>query len=150
MGIGTVTHHRCEYFADGWMGSVLDPPRPREALDNVPNRYDDNRISPRIVRDLLTAVAGWSRAGIKVYAFRLPTNAEMVALENKWGPFDEGAFKARFEAAGGRWLAVDQNAYPTYDGSHLYRDAALRLSRDLAAAIAAVEAGGRGPAARKP
>jgi len=150
MGIGTVTHHRCEYFADGWMGSVLDPPRPRDALDNVPSRYDNNRISPRIVQDLLDAAARWSKAGIKVYAFRLPTNAEMVALEDKWAPFDERAFQARFEAVGGRWLAVDQNAYATYDGSHLYRDAALRLSRDLGLALAAREAGERGPAARKP
>ena len=49
--------------------------------------------------------------------------------------FDREAFVRDFRAAGGIWLDVDQDGYRTYDGSHLVRSSAEKLSRDLARAM---------------
>ena len=57
----------------------------------------------------------------------------MVELENRVSGFDEPAFAAAFQAAGGLWIHdLDQAAYLSFDGSHLDETAARQLSRDLA------------------
>jgi len=127
--------------ADGWTAAYDDPPLQdfsgylRDAL----NIFDNNPVSPTIVKNLTNRVARWQSQGIHVYAFRLPTIPEMVAIENNQGEFDEQSFASAFEQAGGRWLTIDQFRYPSLDGSHLNRDGALEFSFDLGRMISSQE-----------
>jgi hypothetical protein len=126
---------------DGWVASTKDPETPNYYVEPMTRLLQSNPTDGGVLSELLRAVSRWRRGGILVYAFRPPTTTEMVTAENDAGGFNEEAFVAAFEAAGGRWLNMDQTAYHSYDGSHLTRDAAERLSRDLAKAIRGAEAG---------
>jgi len=127
--------------ADGWTAAYDDPPLQDFSgyLRDAHNIFDNNPVSPDLVKNLTNRVARWQSQGIHVYAFRMPTIPEMVAIENNQGEFDEQRFALAFEQAGGKWLTVDQFRYPSLDGSHLNRDGALEFSRDLGRIISARE-----------
>lgn len=123
------------FHADGWVASRKVPETPSEGLTAYHEEFAGNQVSPEIVATLLERVRQWREAGIRVFGFRPPTNEAMVALEDSSSGFDEPQFVQAFEQAGGTWLAVDQYAYHSYDSSHLDRDAAVSLSRDIARRI---------------
>ena len=145
---------RClEYRQDGWTvgrlkGAVAAPARraagagreasnsPAEARATV-EAGRKVAVCPQVAETLLRAVADWRRAGIEVYGFRPPSSPEMVLWEDRYYQYDESAFQAKFEAAGGTWLHFDQAGYGSYDGSHLHHTEAVRLSQELAGRIRA-------------
>jgi hypothetical protein len=77
----------------------------------------------------------WNSRGIDVYAFRVPSSQAMVELENQMSGFDEAAFVEQFTSAGGIWFSIPLEPYHSFDGSHLTKQAALKLSADLATLI---------------
>jgi len=133
------THYYREYFADGWVATIKDPERPEQEIKNYRRMFEDSQVSPRIIRWVIRFVRRWHGAGIRVYGFRPSTSPGMIRLESRISGFDEASFAAALEAAGGRWVRLKQTAYHSYDGSHLRREAAVRMSRDLARAIQARE-----------
>jgi hypothetical protein len=129
-----------EFRADGWVASRRVPEDVRIALKPYREEaFVENRVDDALVNVLLRRVEAWTAAGIPVYGFRPPTTTAMLELEAKRSGFDEAAFVAGFRRAGGRWIALGQTAYRSYDGSHLRLDAAVQCSTDLAAAIARLE-----------
>ena len=70
-----------------------------------------------------------------MFGFRVPSTEKMVALENEISGFDEAAFIEGFKAAGGIWFDIPLEPYHTYDGAHLVKPSAIRLSLDLAEMI---------------
>jgi hypothetical protein len=94
-------------------------------------------VSAALVEALMRQTNQWVEQGIRVFGFRLPTDPGVRERENASSGFDEGAFVKAFEAAGGVWIDVPLQPYHTTDGSHLDRDSALLLSRDLAERIRA-------------
>jgi len=136
------THYFQEYHRDGWVAGSKQPENPTEALKAYSGVFDPGKsgpVSEDIINELIKTVAKWRRKGIEVYGFRLPTCSAMMELEAKLAKFDEGTFVAKFEDAGGTWLAFDQTGYHTYDGSHLHREAAKAFSSELAQRIQAVK-----------
>ena len=125
---------RCvmSYYKDGWLASDQVPPRPTKKLDNYIREFDRNPTVPELINGVIEYVRRWREEGIEVFAFRIPTCEQMVAIEDAASGFDESAFVSVFEDAGGRWIELDQAAYETYDGSHLRAAAAVACSRDLA------------------
>jgi len=85
---------------------------------------------------VLAYVQKWRAAGIVVYGVRLPVDDRTTTIEDAKSGFVEEDFVARFERAGGVWIVLGKGPYETYDGSHLCRHAALRLSGELSRAIA--------------
>jgi hypothetical protein len=132
-----------EVFADGWIAWHYEGEDHGELLRDAERSYDNNQASRQVRDDIVAFVRRWRGQGVEVYGFRPPTEAAMMAIENERSGFKEGEFVAAFTAAGGCWIAVDQLAYPTCDGSHLQRGSALRLSRDLGESIRAISASGR-------
>ncbi|MDY6913736.1 MAG: hypothetical protein SVT52_04685 [Planctomycetota bacterium] len=133
------------YHADGWMETSLVPENRSRALSHYIKRFSDIAVRDgRLLKLLTDRIRRWHSRGIRLYAFRPPTTAKMVALENTLGGFNQDAAVAALTAAGGIWLPVDQTGYHSYDGSHLRYDAARKLSADLAEQIRrAEEAGSR-------
>jgi len=131
----TKTGYFQEHHADGWIASQRVPRSPTLTVPWYRQHFRENQVCPAVLADLLTATREWSSGGIRVYAVRMPISAELKAVEDELAGFDEAAFVARFEAAGGRWLPLNQDGYVTGDGSHLERESAVRFSQWLAEVI---------------
>jgi hypothetical protein len=121
---------------NGWNASDRIPRRPATALDLYNHKFTDNQVDDSIVNGLLVQVHLWVEQGIVVFGFRVPTTAEMIALEDNKSGFNEPEFVTRFQESGGQWLSVCGTCYVSYDGSHLSADGAVQLSSDLANLIA--------------
>jgi hypothetical protein len=93
-------------------------------------------FEPTTERALLDRVRGWTRRGIRVFAFRPPVPPEMAAQEDRVYRFDEASFIGGFTSAGGTWLEADIADLDCWDGSHLAASSALELSRKLGQQIA--------------
>ncbi|MBL8611039.1 MAG: hypothetical protein JNL38_27095 [Myxococcales bacterium] len=124
------------YEADGWVASALEPAEPDRALGEYRRVLSTSKVERRLVEELGGVVAELRARGVRVVAFRPPASAAMRALEAELAGFDEAFVRASLTAAGADYVDVDPDAYATYDGSHLGEEAAVRLSRDLARAIA--------------
>jgi hypothetical protein len=121
-----------EFHDDGWVASWTIPERTDSALSSYYDIFRGTRVEERLVQALLDQTRKWTRAGIRVYAFRPPASAAMVALEDRMSGFDEASFARRFEEAGGTWFSIPLALYHSYDGSHLIKQSAVQLSLDLA------------------
>ena len=129
------------FHSDGWQSADTNQPH-RDALDEYRTKFDpddEGPVSSAVIGGFIETVRSWRAEGIIVYAFRTPSCADMVAMEDEISGFDEADFVRRFAAAGGTWLPIDQTAYASYDGSHLDVRSAPAFSADLARAIAARE-----------
>jgi hypothetical protein len=125
------------FHADGWVATDMVPEQPDSALDEYVKVLTQYRVDPALEDDLIAKVDGWTKRGVRVFAFRPPSSTAMVDLENRLSRFDEAALAERVRRAGGLWLTVDARRYESYDGSHLNQATARRLSRDVAEQIAA-------------
>ncbi|NLF32841.1 MAG: hypothetical protein GX591_18380, partial [Planctomycetes bacterium] len=125
-----------EVLPDGWNAHEPRFDSYGPTLERYREMFAGHGVCEEAIGRLVSAVRRWTAAGIRVYAFRPPAPAEMIALENDLGGFDEPALVARLTGAGAVWIAVDPAAYRTHDSCHLGRDEALRLSREIAGAIA--------------
>jgi hypothetical protein len=124
------------FYDDGWAATDSIPCDSESALASYQHIFDNNQVSPAVCDALFDRVRRWKASGIRVFAFRPPTTAKMVALEHELSGFDETGFVKRFTEAGGVWLEVENN-YESYDGSHLRMDSARELSARLGRQIAA-------------
>lgn len=118
------------------MASWKVPADSTKALAEYTQDFTKNTVDSLVVKNLLRRVDKWVKQGFKVYAFRPPTTNAMVALENRISGFDEGAFKESFETAGGQWISIPAIGYVSYNGSHLEKESALKLSYNLGKIIA--------------
>lgn len=89
--------------------------------------------------DLFKMVREFQSAGITVYGFRPPGDEAMRRMEHLKSGLDFTWLPRRFEAAGGKWLKVDETGFPPYDGVHMDFKTAIRFSRHLAGLIAQTE-----------
>lgn len=113
---------------DGWSATTHDSPDTRHGLKAYSKMFINNQVSPEVISGVIQQVRDWTSQGIEVIGFRAPVTQEMYVLENKESGFDEAGFIKEFQAAGGRWLAVEQGKYETYDGGHLQSPGALAFS----------------------
>lgn len=136
-GHRTDRYHQ-EYFANGWIASFRMPEDRKKGLKSYATIFDETRdgpVSQEVIEEFLSETRRLTSDGVTVFGFRPPSCPEMVVLENEKGGFDEKAVARAFENAGGIWLDMDQDAYHSYDGSHLHRESAEALSRALAEQI---------------
>ena len=124
-----------EYYDDGWIASRYSQDDPNSALVTYNNVFTDNQVSEEYVHELITQTQQWTQAGILVFGFRFPSTEQIATIEDELSGFDETALKTDFEHAGGIWLDIPNDAYRSYDGSHLHKDAAVEFSIDLAKLI---------------
>ncbi|MEN6576476.1 MAG: hypothetical protein ABFD90_09040 [Phycisphaerales bacterium] len=132
-------HTRREFFADGWLSYDRQPPGEKKELKKYARTYQRIRVSAKMVAELNAFVARWTRMGIRVYAFLMPSCPEMADLEERYSGFDQHQFVEDFERAGGTWIEIDPHGYDSFDGSHLGRQAAVEFSRELAGRVRELE-----------
>ncbi len=130
-GIPPVLYYQ-HHTPDGWVASHKEPEDPFYQIRRYQGRFDNNQVSPMLTQQLLDYVRRWRKAGIDVFAMRLPTSPAMLALENSQSGFDQERFVAEVEKAGATWIELEQTGYHSYDGSHLRKDAAIELSIQIA------------------
>ncbi|MEK7486372.1 MAG: hypothetical protein AABZ60_18785 [Planctomycetota bacterium] len=131
----TIKKYYRHYYEDGWVASSLKPINPELKLDHYRGLFKENKVSLKLVQNLLKTLARWIQLGIDVYGFRPPTTAKMVQLENDTSGFQESEFISQFESAGGFWINVEPEGWISYDGSHLDEVDALKLSELIASEI---------------
>jgi hypothetical protein len=127
--------YRQVFHGDGWVASWTVPEDTQEALVSYREVFKNNRVSLDIVRGVMEQTSDWVSRDIMVYAFCPPTSPAMKTIEDAMSGFDEASFIRQFEKAGGKWLAVPDKPYHSYDGSHLDKDSAVKLSAYLADSI---------------
>lgn len=133
------THTRKEFLVDGWIAIHKTPKGEKRELKRYRKIYEDHQVSEQTIAYVTTFVSEWTRSGITVYGFLLPTCSEMVELEKNFSGFEKGQFIDAFKTAGGLWIETDQCKYYSFDGSHLQDGAALEFSRDIAKRIYDIE-----------
>lgn len=124
-----------EYYPNGYVESEKFPTDTTEAIPSYIQDFTTYKVKEQYIRELIRQVNAWNKKGIKVIGFRPPVSAPMRMLEDTMGLYNEGSIKAQFKEAGGHWVDFNPNRYQTYDGSHLNKESALKLSNDLAAEI---------------
>lgn len=137
---GPRAHYYEHYQPDGWVAADKVPENPTEAIGPYSSAFSpqgNGKVSPEVVDNLLQRIRHWTDRGIRVFAFRVPSSADMVDLEDRLSGYPEADLPRRVVEAGGTWIDMDQDAYHSYDGSHLQRDAARRMSATLARRIQA-------------
>lgn len=125
-----------EYHDNGWMASNESPRDFGPTLKIYRDIYSTSGVSPALVEELLAWTREWNNKGISVFAFMMPCSKEMEELEKEMCGLNRKALKERFKDAGGIWLEVDSTLYYCYDGTHLTKESAARLSRDISKQIA--------------
>ena len=124
-----------EFYDDGWIASDRVP----RDISVAPTLYAEtlagHQVSHEFVEGFLAQTREWTSRGIHVFAFSPPRHAGTREVEVRLTGFDEADLARRFEQAGGTWIDFDDEAYETYDGSHLTRESAIAFSRDLGAAL---------------
>jgi hypothetical protein len=132
---------------DGWLEIALPPPtanpallrrRTAEKLATYRALAGNSQLAASRLASLQETIRYLQQHG-RVVLVRLPTGAEMAAVENQYQPgFDPqmSALAHRYAIPYFNYLAL---SYPTNDGNHLTRPAAAQLSQRLAADIAAVK-----------
>lgn len=128
-----------EYRPDGWLSMARRNGDTSMYMEQYRTAFENNPVDHHLTANLLSHVRRWCAAGIRVYAFRPPIAEPILQIEQECSRFDEPGFVAAFRRAGGIWIPIDALAYDTYDGSHLGRDEATRLSQTLAQEIRRVE-----------
>jgi len=134
-GLGDWGYFQEFHEDEGWIASWNVPENQQWTLPSYRDLFSKTQVSEQLVQELMDQTRQWREQGIRVYAFRVPTGDEMVALENRMSGFDETAFIEQFQDAGGTWFSFPQDLYYSYDGSHLIKQSALDFSVDLAELI---------------
>ena len=116
---------------DGWIASWYDSPIPYRALKSYKDKFTEMKAEDDVIKNLYKQVKRWKSEGIKVYGFFVPSSVNMNELEKVVAKFDQNAFLKGFFNAGGYWINID-GQYWSYDGSHLEKESAVRLSENIA------------------
>ncbi|MCF6365178.1 MAG: hypothetical protein L3J35_03155 [Bacteroidales bacterium] len=124
-------YHQEFYIEDGWVASWYDSPFPYHALESYKKTFSETEISREVINNLYLKVKEWKSKGIKVYGFFVPSSINMEELEKNVGKFKPDTFLRGFFNAGGLWINIE-NSYESYDGSHLNKESAIRLSEEVA------------------
>ena len=125
-----------EYQLNGWVASDKLPRDVWATYWMTERSCLEGTFSPSIRKNLIKKVAEWEKNGIEVFAFRPPAAKHFEAIETKEEYFPEQAIIAQFEAAGGTWIDITKREeYTTYDGNHLEKKSAQRLSSFIGKAI---------------
>ena len=127
------------FHADGWTAARMTPEDPRRTVREYAGLFAEGPVRDDMLADVLEYVRRWTDTGVRVYGFRPPAAPDIIAIEDARSGFGDMDAAACFEAAGGIWIDTDLVGYRSIDGSHLHVDAARQFSRDLAAAIRAIE-----------
>ncbi|MGF1557791.1 MAG: hypothetical protein ACFCUL_01765, partial [Flavobacteriaceae bacterium] len=117
---------------DGWVASWKIPSDSKTALKGYVKDFEDNTVQNDILVGVFDQITKWRAMGVQVFAFRIPSTAEMEDLEHELSGYKEAVIRDGVEQAGGKWIDFENRfEYESYDGSHLTKVSALKLSAQI-------------------
>lgn len=122
------SYYTSDYHMNGYVESEKFPVDTLEAIPLYKKDFMEYKVEKASLYVLFNQVAEWQKEGITVFAFRPPVSFSMKALEYTMGLYDENYIRSGIEKAGGYWIDLDFSEYQTYDGSHLDKNSAKKLS----------------------
>jgi hypothetical protein len=124
-------YHQEMYIEEGWIASWYNTPFPYLALKEYKKTFSETHISEIVIQNLYLKIKEWRNKGIEVYGFFVPSSVNMVELEKNLGKFKADEFFKGFIDSGGKWIDIEAS-YSSYDGSHLDKESAIRISKEIA------------------
>ncbi|MFA7082045.1 MAG: hypothetical protein WC135_05460 [Bacteroidales bacterium] len=131
-GIKPISNYISIYHDNGWVESEKFPVDTLEAMPYYKDDFKLHSTNYQLVNSLCKQISLWKSKGIIVFAFRPPASLPLVALEDSSGNYNELLIKEKIEISGGHWIDVNSALYKTYDGSHLSKTEARKLSQYIA------------------
>ena len=126
------TGYHEKFIEGGWVKSYKIPEEKESALKSYSKQFKNNIVNNNFVSNLGKQVLAWEKAGIQVFAFRVPSSIEMENLENSISGYSNERVRKAIEISGGEWLLIpNKGSYHSYDGSHLHHNSAVLLSEEL-------------------
>lgn len=123
------------YTKNGYVESDKFPVDTLEAIPYYLDDFSKYQVENEHIQNLFAQVKDWTAKGITVLAYRPPISVPMLELENTMGLYNESVISTGIKKAGGNWIDLHNSSYKTYDGSHLNRASAEKLSLKIAREI---------------
>ena len=120
---------------NGWMPVVTKELRNTHGVSNYKKLFIGNQVQGETIANLMSQVKKLNSSGIKVYGLRPPVDSEVEKLENELSGFKEEEFIKNFEQSGGTWIHIPRTGFDSFDGSHITKESALKLTDIIAKQI---------------
>ncbi|MDA3929796.1 MAG: hypothetical protein PF541_12660 [Prolixibacteraceae bacterium] len=120
---------------NGYVESDKFPIDTLEAIPSYTKDFNNYQVEEKYTNTLFEQVQNLTKQGIHVIGYRPPVSQTLRILEDSLGNYNEAEIKSGIQKAGGFWIDLDPSKYTTYDGSHLDKVPAERLSTELAIEI---------------
>lgn len=127
-GTKPISNYISIYHDNGWVESEKFPIDTLEAFPSYKDDFTLHTTNYQLVNELCEQISLWKSKGIKVFAFRPPASQPLIVLEDSVGNYNEQLIKQKIEKSGGYWIDINPALYKTYDGSHLSKVEARKLS----------------------
>lgn len=129
------SYYISNYKMTGYVESDKFPVDTLEAISSYQKDFSKFQIDEEHLENLFAQVRNWTKKGIIVLAYRPPISQPMQDLENKMALYNESEISEGIAHAGGHWVDLQSGNYKTYDGSHVDRPSAEKLSLKIAREI---------------
>lgn len=129
------SYYNSKYNMNGYVESEKFPVDTIEAISLYIKDFTNYKVEEKYMKQLFIQVNKWAKKGIIVIGYRPPVSQPMVELENTLGRYNKKAIQHGIENAGGHWLELNSANFQTYDGSHLDKQSAIKLSEKIALEI---------------
>ena len=122
-------------YASGWMASWYNNTDSLEAIASYKKTFSKYQVEQEEVDSLLSNIEKLQDKGITIIAFRPPTTTVMDSLENAISGFNEAYLSNKLDSLGILYITFNSAKYLSYDGSHLHKKSAIKLSKDIGVII---------------
>ncbi len=129
------SYYISNYKMTGYVESDKFPVDTLEAISSYKKDFSNFQVDEKHLLTLFAQVRAWTKAGILVLAYRPPISQPMLNLENDMALYNEQKISEGIINAGGHWIDLRSGSYKTYDGSHVDRPSAEKLSAKIAREI---------------
>ncbi len=123
------------YKKGGWVASDYIKRDKTRALKSYAKTFKKYQVKDSTLQLFTEKLKNISSAGIKIIAFRPPSSRAMRELEDSISGFNEAALRRELNHLNIPYLELKDENYTSYDGSHLEKESAKKLSKEIAQAI---------------
>lgn len=120
-----------DFNDDGWVASNRVLPDSTYALSGYKKTFSNYKVTKKGMISTLNKLKEIASTDITVIAFRIPTTEQMEMLEDSISGFEENFIKNELTKHSVIWLDFINVQFVSYDGSHLTKSSARKLSRHI-------------------
>ncbi len=118
-------------YPSGFVASSYDVIDSLEAIASYSKIFSKYQVEQDDVDDFLSNIEKIISNEITIIAFRPPSTTVMDSLENAISGFNETYIANKLDSLGVLYINFNSEDYLSYDGSHLHKQAAIKLSNNL-------------------